>query len=773
VPLIDSFIKGITMKISSRINYQQLKKTFFLVSLAFNTTPVFAADVYAPWLTQIGLTNSVSSAANWGKGMLLGVVDTGIATNSPFFATGQVSTSLSSCAALSFKCSNGVYDDNGHGTAVAAIAAGNKLFPGTSNYGGYIVSAGSAVSVAPNANIVAEKVLNAAGSGYSTDVANGIKKAADAGAAVINVSITYSSTADTIAAINYATSKGAFIVWAGGNSSVNLLSGANTNGLTANAINHLVFAGSVNSKNVISTFSNKPGTGALVNTGVNTTYASRWIMAPGESILAPYSPTQPSAWGYWSGTSMSAPIVSGSLILLESAWPILKTNGTAANLLLTTATDLGTKGVDTSYGNGLVNLNMAFQPYGTLSVTAANGKQLAVPSITGSMLSSGALGNLTAVQTKLANYTAFDTYARNFSVNLSSLIKSPSASAQLNPLPSNVKTTPLAIKLADGTEVSTWQSEPLTAIDHLGEFDYNPANTLENKAMYLAVDFKDGTSLAFGNGYPAQYAYGQAFFGNHDMAMLTSQLSTDGLSTLADGGLMMSYGMRLSPEARLAVSWSGSAEQLSSNPNATMRDASNIKLGLSYQLNQQLTGGLTVSALSENNGLLGSSYNADSAISFNQNNHSYSVGLSAGYQLNENSSILVETSFGFTQSAKGSGLIAGTSNIQSQSFGASFMQKNLVNDNDHLILSVKQPLRVTSGQAGVLMPTVDEFGYAVYNTEWASLVPDGHQTDYKISYDTPLGSNKTLSLQAGYRQDVLNIQGSNDAIIGASWSMKF
>jgi hypothetical protein len=71
------------------------------------------------------------------------------------------------------------------------------------------------------------------------------------------------------------------------------------------------------------------------------------------------------------------------------------------------------------------------------------------------------------------------------------------------------------------------------------------------------------------------------------------------------------------------------------------------------------------------------------------------------------------------------------------------------------------------------MPSVDALGYAVYNTEWASLVPDGHQTDYKMSYDTPLGDNKTLSLQAGYRQDVQNIQGNNDASIGATWSMKF
>ncbi|MEI8362213.1 MAG: S8 family serine peptidase [Betaproteobacteria bacterium] len=761
------------MNTSHRISNLKLTQIAFSISLAFTTTPTLAADVYAPWLTQIGLTTSVLSAANWGKGVLLGVVDTGIIANSPFFSSGQVSSSLSSCAAVSFKCSNGFVDDNGHGTAVAAIAAGNNLFPWASTYGGYKVSANSIVSVAPSANIVSEKVLSAAGSGYSTDVANGIIKAANAGAAVINVSITYGNSADTIAAINYAASKGSFIVWAGGNSAVNLLSGANTSGLTAAAINHLVFAGSVNAANVLSSFSNKPGSGSLVGVGINAAYSSRWIMAPGESILAPYSPSQPSTWGYWSGTSMSAPVVSGSLVLMEAAWPILKTNGTAANLLLATATDLGVKGVDTTYGNGLVNLTTAFRPYGTLSVTAANGKQLAVPSITGAMLSSGALGSLATVQSKLANYTAFDGYARNFSINLSNMIKSPSTTALLNPLPTNVKTAPLAIKLADGSVISTWLSEPLTAIDHLGEFNYNPANTLENRSMYFAIDYKDGTTLAFGNGYPAQYSYGQAFFGDRDMAMLSSQLSTDGLSSLADGGAMVSYGTNLSPEARIALSWNGSPEQLRSDPNSTIRDSSNIKVGLSYKFNNQLTSGITVGTLTETNGLLGSSYNPGSAISFNGNNRSYSIGFTAGYAFNENNSMLMETGYSVTQAAQGSGLIAGTTDIQSQSFGASFMSKNLMSANDRLVVSYKQPLRVTSGQAGVLMPSVDHFGYAVFTTEWASLVPDGHEADYKISYDMPAGVNKTLGLQAGYRQDVMNISGSNDASVGASWKMSF
>ena len=225
------------------------------------------AQTYAPWLRQIGITNSIESAANWGKGQVLGVVDTGINATHPQFAAGQVSQALSSCAAVSFRCSNGFADDNGHGTAVASIAAGNRTSQfSTITAGGYTTVAGNFIGVAPAANIIAEKVLNAAGSGYSTDVANGVKKAADAGASVINVSITYGNDAATVAAINYATAKGAFIVWAGGNSAQNLLNNLNTSGLTQVAIQHLIFAGSVNSANVASSFTNKPGSGSLVNT---------------------------------------------------------------------------------------------------------------------------------------------------------------------------------------------------------------------------------------------------------------------------------------------------------------------------------------------------------------------------------------------------------------------------------------------------------------------------------------------------------------------------
>ncbi len=234
------------------------------------------------------------------------------------------------------------------------------------------------MGVAPNANIVAEKVLNSNGSGTSADVASGINKAVAAGASVINLSLTFLPTADIIAAVNNATAKGAFIVWAGGNDAKALLNNANTNGLTANTIKHLLLVGALDTNATQNaTFSNRPGSGSLLDTsGGKTSYAARWITAPGVNILAPGIQYGATAMATWSGTSMSAPLISGSLALLQSAWPILKTNGTTANLLLATTTDLGAKGIDAEYGTGRVNLLAAFSPYGPLTTTLASGKTL-------------------------------------------------------------------------------------------------------------------------------------------------------------------------------------------------------------------------------------------------------------------------------------------------------------------------------------------------------------------------------------------------------------
>ncbi|MBK1680495.1 S8 family peptidase [Rhodocyclus tenuis] len=731
------------------------------------------AQTYAPWLRQIGITNSIESAAAWGKGQLLGVVDTGINATHPQFASGQVSQALSSCAAVSFRCSNAFADDNGHGTAVASIAAGNRVSQfGTINAGGYTTVAGNFIGVAPAANIVAEKVLNAAGSGYSTDVASGVRKAADAGAGVINVSITYGNDAATVAAINYATAKGAFIVWAGGNSAQNLLNNASTSGLTATAIQRIVFAGSVNGANGASSFTNKPGSGNLVNTsGAATSYAKRWVMAPGEAILAPYTVAGNNAYMLWSGTSMAAPIVSGSLMLLQNAWPILKTNGTTANLLLATATDLGSKGVDATYGNGLVNLSAAFNPYGALTVTKANGQTVAVNSITGALLSSGALGSLSAIQSKLANYTAFDGYARNFSVNLSGLIKSPSSVATRNALPSNAYSAPKVMKYAGGELAFSLQSSG-DAMSHLGEFGYiADFDTAPTVGWSLFTD-KAGSVTGFGYGGSSSYPFAKALFNDDLIARQMSDFDAASTANLAQRGYQFSYGAKLAPELRVAASYSATPRD--TLMQTATAQSSQVKIGASYQFNTRVSGGLTYGNLDEQSSLLGAAYESNSILALGRNSTQV-LGVSLAWRLDQQSSVLVNGEFGYTRGSQGgaNSLFAATSALQSQAFAVTYLRENLLTKNDQLLASVKQPLRVAAGSAAIVTASVDEQGYAVYDRSWNSLVPDGREIDLTLNYRMPLGKSNTLALQAMYQKDAANIAGNNASQFGVLWNGRF
>lgn len=98
-------------------------------------------------------------------------------------------------------------DDHGHGTAVAGVIAAR------SNNGIGVTGACWRCSVMP------VKVIAANGIGNSADIAEGLRWAADHGAAVINMSFVMSGPDGAVAsAIDYARAKGAIVVAAAGNS---------------------------------------------------------------------------------------------------------------------------------------------------------------------------------------------------------------------------------------------------------------------------------------------------------------------------------------------------------------------------------------------------------------------------------------------------------------------------------------------------------------------------------------------------------------------------
>ena len=70
------------------------------------------------------------------------------------------------------------------------------------------------------------------------------------------------------------------------------------------------------------------------------------------------------------GTSMAAPHVTGAIAVLAEMYPnLLDKPENISQILLETATDLGVTGIDEVYGHGLLNLQKATGPLGTIDIT--------------------------------------------------------------------------------------------------------------------------------------------------------------------------------------------------------------------------------------------------------------------------------------------------------------------------------------------------------------------------------------------------------------------
>jgi thermitase len=207
-------------------------------------------------------------------------------------------------------------DVYGHGTAVAGTTAA-----AADNLDGV-------ASVAWNCRIMPVRISDTNGTASYSTVANGLTWAADHGARVANLSYMMTNVSTVTTAAKYFQSKGGVVTMSAGNYSTFDSTSDNPYVLTVSATD-----GSDN----LSYYS---------NTGNNIDLA-----APGDSIL---TTNAGGGYGWWSGTSFSAPIVAGVAALVLSANPNLS-GPQVQDILKKSADDLSSPSWDATYGWGRVN----------------------------------------------------------------------------------------------------------------------------------------------------------------------------------------------------------------------------------------------------------------------------------------------------------------------------------------------------------------------------------------------------------------------------------
>ena len=281
------------------------------------------------------------------------------------------------------------YDDHGHGTHVASIAAGD----GNSTTGGSSAGAAAHVGVAPGAALYAAKVLDAGGSGPDDGVLAGIQWcAAQPGVRVISMSLGDSVPSDGTdpmsGAVDAATAAGKVVVVAAGNAgdapSTIPSPGAARTAVTVGAVSDWSAPAGTDYRDAgiaLAPFSSR---GPILAPG--GAYTKPDVTAPGVTVSAADAGT---ASGYvaMSGTSMATPYVAGVAALALQAAPASAPADVKA-AIESTAQGRGAAGKDPEWGSGLVDAEAAVQAAAGASNSVATGYPTATR-LTGSVANGG------------------------------------------------------------------------------------------------------------------------------------------------------------------------------------------------------------------------------------------------------------------------------------------------------------------------------------------------------------------------------------------------
>ncbi|HRK22396.1 MAG TPA: S8 family serine peptidase [Fimbriimonadaceae bacterium] len=257
----------------ARSPYLEFAEPNYLAHAASKDDPAYSS--------QYGIVQTFCNAAwereDGGYGATIAVLDTGIDREHPEFA-------FRTLPGYDFvnKDANPA-DDNGHGTlcaGIAAAAADNGI---------------GIAGVAYRAAILPVKVLDRQSKGSYSNIAQGIRWAADQGADVISMSLAGSSSSSTLkSALEYAVNKGVVVVAAAGN-------GGNTRKMYPAAYPLVVSVSAVDRRKRRPSYA---------------TYGS-WVdvAAPGDAI---YSTYPGSTFRTANGTSMASAFVAGQAALIRA-----------------------------------------------------------------------------------------------------------------------------------------------------------------------------------------------------------------------------------------------------------------------------------------------------------------------------------------------------------------------------------------------------------------------------------------------------------------------
>lgn len=740
------YISATTTVIPTTTNYVSLEKNARKKQVALN-------QINLPYIDQLGNNN--------GKGVIVGVADTGAQTNHPML-NGQVAMSYNV-----FDGTSNVTDYSGHGTFVASEIAGT-LSNGALYQG-----------VAPGAKLAIAKIFNNSGSTSSSYGNLGVDwLTKTAKAPIINLSIA-SGGSVMYNSISNAINQGVLFTIAAGNNGAAQSSWPARFAKEPWAKGQIIAVGSAKqsgSKWVLSTFSNRPGD-----------VANWYVMAPGESLL---SARPNSTYGYMTGTSMAAPLVAGQAALLKSLWPQLQATD-MAQIIFKTAQRVCSDNVSASvcssrtkadplYGWGVIDIGKSLQPVNTVSVASAGGKNINVASLNlGS--ATGAIGSsLKAASASGAFMLAgTDEFNRQFYYDIGKTLRTQEGRTASDMLEQSdrlshyteLKLDQNGSRLAFASQHAKNDGSTLDAISK----QITERDTILGAA--LVQKLANGHEFASGTGGMNLY-FGLAGSKMEGAATLAQNELANPYLSLVSQGTSVGYGVPITANShlKLGVSSSSLSKQLMGQYGITDHSRTHTQAALAELTHQFKNGeiGVEVMQLNEGGAVLGTQ--TGSGFELSQGAKTSALTLHGAWQISEKAVVAAYFSQGYTKGFENSGdsLVTSVSKIKSQGFGMGLSYSDAFQQNDRITWSVSSPLSSRSGNMTFNLPTnVDENGNLIRDTRSVSLGNTPREIRTEANYAVPVSKNAAIHTTLLLRHNPSDIDAKNELAAAIRYTYKF
>ena len=695
------------------------------------------------------------ASGHTGQGVTIAVIDTGVDANSPEFA-GRISPLSRDILGAGRDISGS--DD--HGTHVALVAAAAR------NGSGVVGIAHDATILALRADEIGSCAADSpedAGLDCSFNdsaIAAAIDYASANSARVINISLGgQGATAEVRGAVASAVSRGSLIVLSAGNdgaanpdSFATLLDTAGNGGV--------IIVGSVDADGMMSDFSNRAGT-----------QNSHYMTARGGEICCSYENGQLFVDGQGfvylvSGTSFSAPQVSGAAALLAQAFPNL-TGRQIADILLRSAFDVGAPGVDVVFGHGILDIARAFQPLGTTSLA---GGTTAMPLGDATGAGSAAMGDALAPASLPA--IVLDAYGRAFQTDLAGTLRTAAPPDRLGRAISMSER-----RISFGSELTSLAF----SIDDRGRLgqlrlDGRQADKARVLAAHVVTQLTPDLRLGFayvgsahdlavqlqGQSSPAFLIAPDA--GGDDGAFQRSEAS------LALRGRRGAWGVTVSAERGVMVS--GAAMRRRGELAERRLEEGVATYGLAFDRRfGKLETALGLTWMAEEKTLLGARFHDAFGL---RGANTFFLDVRAGWSMAPGWRLGASFRQGRT-SAREVGLVAPGSNLASRAWSLDLERRGVFSVHDSLGLRLSQPLRVESGALNLRLPT----GYSYqtllteYGTRSVTLAPRGRELMGELAWRGALFSGEGAA-SLFYRRDPGHHEAlPDDAGAALRWSKRF